>query len=144
MHLAKKYKGLAILLDHSFYGASLPLPVNENATADRWQFLSTEKGPGRRCTLCQFIRSSRFGSSMHHLIRSLVFLFILSWNENRASAYSKSIFCTCTSPSRHGKLLHSSRTSSDQELFCRLYSSHSICRRDIERNKRDYYRRDEF
>ncbi|KAF8798495.1 hypothetical protein BYT27DRAFT_7202970 [Phlegmacium glaucopus] len=27
MHLAK-YKGLAILWDHSFYGASLPLPVN--------------------------------------------------------------------------------------------------------------------
>ncbi|KAF8194645.1 serine carboxypeptidase S28-domain-containing protein, partial [Pholiota molesta] len=43
MRLAKRYKGLAILWEHRFYGASLPFPVNENTTADQWQFLSTEQ-----------------------------------------------------------------------------------------------------
>ncbi|KAF9477070.1 hypothetical protein BDN70DRAFT_995230 [Pholiota conissans] len=43
MRLAKRYKGLAILWEHRFYGASLPFPVNENTTADQWQFLTTEQ-----------------------------------------------------------------------------------------------------
>ncbi len=28
MQVAKRYKGLAILWEHRFYGASLPFPVN--------------------------------------------------------------------------------------------------------------------
>ncbi|KJA19598.1 hypothetical protein HYPSUDRAFT_44157 [Hypholoma sublateritium FD-334 SS-4] len=43
MRLAKRYKGLAILWEHRFYGASLPFPVDENTTADQWQFLTTEQ-----------------------------------------------------------------------------------------------------
>ncbi|KAF8511849.1 peptidase S28 [Hysterangium stoloniferum] len=43
MRLAKRYKGLAILWEHRFYGDSLPFPVNENTTADQWQFLTTEQ-----------------------------------------------------------------------------------------------------
>ncbi|KAF8798510.1 peptidase S28 [Phlegmacium glaucopus] len=43
MRLSKKYKGLAILWEHRFYGTSLPFPVNENTTADQWQFLNTEQ-----------------------------------------------------------------------------------------------------
>ncbi|TFK37404.1 peptidase S28 [Crucibulum laeve] len=43
MRLAKRYNGLAILWEHRFYGDSLPFPVNENTTADQWQFLNTEQ-----------------------------------------------------------------------------------------------------
>ncbi|KAL5513466.1 hypothetical protein ACEPAH_3865 [Sanghuangporus vaninii] len=43
MRLAKRYRGLAILWEHRFYGASLPFPVNINTTADQWKFLTTEQ-----------------------------------------------------------------------------------------------------
>ncbi|KAF9035622.1 serine carboxypeptidase S28-domain-containing protein [Panaeolus papilionaceus] len=43
MRLAKRYNGLAILWEHRFYGDSLPFPVNENTTAEQWQFLNTEQ-----------------------------------------------------------------------------------------------------
>ncbi|PSR72211.1 hypothetical protein PHLCEN_2v11918 [Hermanssonia centrifuga] len=43
MQVAKRYKGLAILWEHRFYGASLPFPINKNTTADQWQFLTTEQ-----------------------------------------------------------------------------------------------------
>ncbi|KAF4569423.1 hypothetical protein EYR36_009214 [Pleurotus pulmonarius] len=43
MRLAKRYKGLAILWEHRFYGDSLPFPVNRNTTADQWKFLNTEQ-----------------------------------------------------------------------------------------------------
>ncbi|KAJ3574762.1 hypothetical protein NP233_g1547 [Leucocoprinus birnbaumii] len=43
MRLAKRYRGLAILWEHRFYGASLPFPVNRNTTGDQWQFLNTEQ-----------------------------------------------------------------------------------------------------
>ncbi|KAJ7577831.1 peptidase S28 [Mycena floridula] len=43
MRLAKRYQGLAILWEHRYYGDSLPFPVNENTTADEWQFLDTEQ-----------------------------------------------------------------------------------------------------
>ncbi|KAF9450697.1 hypothetical protein P691DRAFT_440039 [Macrolepiota fuliginosa MF-IS2] len=43
MRLAEKYKGLAILWEHRYYGVSLPFPVNENTTGDQWQFLNTEQ-----------------------------------------------------------------------------------------------------
>lgn len=64
MRLAKRYKGLAILWEHRFYGDSQPFPVNvrlipyhimcctnfktncclkENTTADQWKFLTTEQ-----------------------------------------------------------------------------------------------------
>lgn len=33
MRLAKRYKGLAILWEHRFYGDSLPFPVNVRASA---------------------------------------------------------------------------------------------------------------
>ena len=60
MRLAKRYKGLAILWEHRFYGESLPFPVNvcdlplpflpmsahriqENTTAEQWRFLTTDQ-----------------------------------------------------------------------------------------------------
>ncbi|KAH9852169.1 serine carboxypeptidase S28-domain-containing protein [Lenzites betulinus] len=43
MRVAKRYGGLAILWEHRFYGDSLPFPVNENTTAEQWQFLNTEQ-----------------------------------------------------------------------------------------------------
>ncbi|KAF8999273.1 serine carboxypeptidase S28-domain-containing protein [Cyathus striatus] len=43
MRLTKRYKGLAILWEHRFYGDSLPFPVNDNTTANQWQFLTTEQ-----------------------------------------------------------------------------------------------------
>ncbi|KAJ8695620.1 hypothetical protein PTI98_008204 [Pleurotus ostreatus] len=43
IRLAKRYKGLAILWEHRFYGDSLPFPVNRNTTADQWKFLNTEQ-----------------------------------------------------------------------------------------------------
>ncbi|KII85736.1 hypothetical protein PLICRDRAFT_178765 [Plicaturopsis crispa FD-325 SS-3] len=43
MQLAKRYGGVAILWEHRYYGVSLPFPVNENTTADEWQFLTTEQ-----------------------------------------------------------------------------------------------------
>ncbi|KAF8584225.1 hypothetical protein K439DRAFT_1633722 [Ramaria rubella] len=43
MRLAKRYKGLAILWEHRFYGDSLPFPVNKNTTGDQWRFLTTEQ-----------------------------------------------------------------------------------------------------
>ncbi|OBZ74058.1 Thymus-specific serine protease [Grifola frondosa] len=43
MQLAKRYKGLAILWEHRYYGDSLPFPVNENTTAEQWQFLTTDQ-----------------------------------------------------------------------------------------------------
>ncbi|KLO08900.1 peptidase S28 [Schizopora paradoxa] len=43
MRVAKRYKGVAILWEHRFYGDSLPFPVNENTTADQWKFLTTEQ-----------------------------------------------------------------------------------------------------
>ncbi|KAI9062583.1 hypothetical protein FKP32DRAFT_1573969 [Trametes sanguinea] len=43
MRLAKRYNGLAILWEHRYYGDSLPFPVNENTTAEQWQFLTTEQ-----------------------------------------------------------------------------------------------------
>ncbi|KAF8887405.1 peptidase S28, partial [Infundibulicybe gibba] len=43
MRLAKRYKGIAILWEHRFYGDSLPFPVNINTTADQWKFLTTEQ-----------------------------------------------------------------------------------------------------
>ncbi|KAJ3881470.1 peptidase S28 [Lentinula edodes] len=43
MRLAKRYNGLAILWEHRFYGDSLPFSINENTTAQQWQFLTTEQ-----------------------------------------------------------------------------------------------------
>ncbi|KAF9456269.1 peptidase S28 [Collybia nuda] len=43
MQLAKRYKGMAILWEHRFYGDSQPFPVNKNTTADQWKFLNTEQ-----------------------------------------------------------------------------------------------------
>ncbi|KAJ7695072.1 serine carboxypeptidase S28-domain-containing protein [Mycena rosella] len=43
MQLAKRYRGIAFLWEHRFYGDSLPFPVNENTTADQWQYLNTEQ-----------------------------------------------------------------------------------------------------
>ncbi|EJD00034.1 peptidase S28 [Fomitiporia mediterranea MF3/22] len=49
MRLAKRYRGLAILWEHRFYGASLPFPVNaitlnqENTTFDQWKYLTTDQ-----------------------------------------------------------------------------------------------------
>ncbi|KAI0642323.1 serine carboxypeptidase S28-domain-containing protein [Trametes meyenii] len=43
MRVAKRYNGLAILWEHRFYGDSLPFPVNENTTAEQWQYLNTEQ-----------------------------------------------------------------------------------------------------
>ncbi|KAJ4480382.1 peptidase S28 [Lentinula edodes] len=43
MRLAKRYNGLALLWEHRFYGDSLPFPINENTTAQQWQFLTTEQ-----------------------------------------------------------------------------------------------------
>ena len=59
MQVAKRYKGVAILWEHRYYGDSLPFPVNvrlfrlvlsdvahvaqENTTAEQWQFLTTEQ-----------------------------------------------------------------------------------------------------
>ncbi|KAJ7623506.1 peptidase S28 [Roridomyces roridus] len=43
MQLAKRYRGIAFLWEHRFYGDSLPFPVNENTTAAQWKFLTTEQ-----------------------------------------------------------------------------------------------------
>ncbi|EPQ56217.1 peptidase S28 [Gloeophyllum trabeum ATCC 11539] len=43
MRLAKRYKGIAVLWEHRYYGDSQPFPVNENTTAAQWQFLTTEQ-----------------------------------------------------------------------------------------------------
>ncbi|KAJ6624926.1 peptidase S28 [Mycena sp. CBHHK59/15] len=43
MQLAKRYRGIAFLWEHRFYGNSLPFPVNENTTAEQWKFLTTEQ-----------------------------------------------------------------------------------------------------
>ncbi|TBU30170.1 serine carboxypeptidase S28-domain-containing protein [Dichomitus squalens] len=43
MRLAKRYSGVAILWEHRYYGDSLPFPVNENTTAEQWQFLTTDQ-----------------------------------------------------------------------------------------------------
>ncbi|KAI0675914.1 serine carboxypeptidase S28-domain-containing protein [Trametes maxima] len=43
MRVAKRYNGLAILWEHRFYGDSLPFSVNENTTAEQWQYLNTEQ-----------------------------------------------------------------------------------------------------
>ncbi|RPD58936.1 peptidase S28 [Lentinus tigrinus ALCF2SS1-6] len=43
MRLAKRYNGLAILWEHRYYGDSLPFHVNENTTAEQWQFLTTDQ-----------------------------------------------------------------------------------------------------
>ncbi|KAI0664343.1 serine carboxypeptidase S28-domain-containing protein [Cubamyces menziesii] len=43
MRLAKRYEGIAILWEHRYYGDSLPFPVNENTTAEQWQFLTTDQ-----------------------------------------------------------------------------------------------------
>ncbi|OSD04708.1 hypothetical protein PYCCODRAFT_1465679 [Trametes coccinea BRFM310] len=43
MRLTKRHNGLAILWEHRYYGDSLPFPVNENTTAEQWQFLTTEQ-----------------------------------------------------------------------------------------------------
>ncbi|EIN06329.1 peptidase S28 [Punctularia strigosozonata HHB-11173 SS5] len=43
MQAAKRYKGIAILWEHRYYGDSLPFPVNSNTTAAQWQFLTTEQ-----------------------------------------------------------------------------------------------------
>ncbi|KAF8196749.1 peptidase S28 [Mycena galopus ATCC 62051] len=43
MQLAKRYRGIAFLWEHRFYGDSLPFPVNENTTAAQWQYLNTEQ-----------------------------------------------------------------------------------------------------
>ncbi|KAJ7636082.1 peptidase S28 [Mycena polygramma] len=43
MQLAKRYRGIAFLWEHRFYGDSQPFPVNENTTAEQWQYLNTEQ-----------------------------------------------------------------------------------------------------
>ncbi|KAJ7173751.1 peptidase S28 [Mycena filopes] len=43
MRLAKRYRGIAFLWEHRFYGDSQPFPVNKNTTAEQWQFLNTEQ-----------------------------------------------------------------------------------------------------
>ncbi|KAJ7493410.1 peptidase S28 [Mycena galericulata] len=43
MQLAKRYRGIAFLWEHRFYGDSLPFPVNENTTAEQWKYLNTEQ-----------------------------------------------------------------------------------------------------
>ncbi|KAF7370866.1 Peptidase S28 [Mycena sanguinolenta] len=43
MQLAKRYRGIAFLWEHRYYGDSQPFPVNENTTAAQWQFLTTEQ-----------------------------------------------------------------------------------------------------
>ncbi|KAJ7936852.1 peptidase S28 [Mycena leptocephala] len=43
MQLAKRYRGVAFLWEHRFYGNSLPFPVNDNTTAAQWKFLNTEQ-----------------------------------------------------------------------------------------------------
>ena len=59
MRLAERYKGLAVLWEHRFYGNSLPFPVNvrapilnntqasssnqKNTTADQWRYLTTDQ-----------------------------------------------------------------------------------------------------
>ncbi|KAF7301782.1 Peptidase S28 [Mycena indigotica] len=43
MRLAARYRGLAILWEHRYYGASLPFPVNKNTTMAQWKFLDTEQ-----------------------------------------------------------------------------------------------------
>ncbi|KAF5361184.1 hypothetical protein D9758_009040 [Tetrapyrgos nigripes] len=43
MRLAKRYKGIAILWEHRYYGQSLPFPVNSNTSSEEWQFLTTEQ-----------------------------------------------------------------------------------------------------
>ncbi|KAJ6561247.1 peptidase S28 [Mycena vulgaris] len=43
MQLAKRYRGIAFLWEHRYYGDSLPFPVNENTTAEEWKYLNTEQ-----------------------------------------------------------------------------------------------------
>ncbi|KAJ7089721.1 peptidase S28 [Mycena belliarum] len=44
MQLAKRYRGIAFLWEHRFYGDSLPFPRSqENTTADQWKYLNTEQ-----------------------------------------------------------------------------------------------------
>ncbi|THU93213.1 peptidase S28 [Dendrothele bispora CBS 962.96] len=43
MRLAKRYKGIAILWEHRYYGKSMPFPVNAETTPEQWQFLTTEQ-----------------------------------------------------------------------------------------------------
>ncbi|KAJ7743079.1 serine carboxypeptidase S28-domain-containing protein [Mycena metata] len=43
MQLAKRYRGIAFLWEHRYYGDSQPFPVNENTTAAQWQYLNTEQ-----------------------------------------------------------------------------------------------------
>ncbi|KAJ7918777.1 peptidase S28 [Mycena leptocephala] len=43
MQLAKRYRGVAFLWEHRFYGDSLPFPVNDNTTTAQWKFLNTEQ-----------------------------------------------------------------------------------------------------
>ncbi|KAJ6485877.1 peptidase S28 [Mycena sanguinolenta] len=43
MQLAKRYRGIAFLWEHRYYGDSQPFPVNENTTAAQWQYLTTEQ-----------------------------------------------------------------------------------------------------
>ncbi|KAJ7880338.1 peptidase S28 [Mycena olivaceomarginata] len=43
MRLAKRYRGIAFLWEHRYYGDSQPFPVNENTTAAQWKYLNTEQ-----------------------------------------------------------------------------------------------------
>ncbi|KAG7096655.1 hypothetical protein E1B28_004070 [Marasmius oreades] len=43
MRLAKRYKGLAILWEHRYYGDSQPFPVNSDTSPDQWKYLTTEQ-----------------------------------------------------------------------------------------------------
>ncbi|KAJ7230732.1 peptidase S28 [Mycena pura] len=43
MQLAKRYRGIAFLWEHRYYGDSLPFPVTQNTTADQWKYLNTEQ-----------------------------------------------------------------------------------------------------
>ncbi|KAF7317945.1 Peptidase S28 [Mycena kentingensis (nom. inval.)] len=43
MRLAKRYRGVAVLWEHRYYGASLPFAVNGNTTAAEWAYLNTEQ-----------------------------------------------------------------------------------------------------
>ncbi|KAF9268246.1 peptidase S28 [Marasmius fiardii PR-910] len=43
IRLAKRYKGIAILWEHRYYGDSQPFPVNSHTSPDQWKFLTTEQ-----------------------------------------------------------------------------------------------------
>ncbi|KAL0580902.1 hypothetical protein V5O48_001096 [Marasmius crinis-equi] len=43
MRLAERYKGIAILWEHRYYGASQPFPVNRQTTPEQWKYLTTEQ-----------------------------------------------------------------------------------------------------